>query len=235
MKEEKAMKDKQTIMVVDDDPNIAQLVKLYLEKEGFEVTVETRGDDAVAAFQKNPPSLMLLDIMLPGMDGLQVCRTIRQISTIPIIMLSAKDETFDKVLGLELGADDYITKPFEGKELVARVKAVLRRSSPGESEKDTLSFPGLTISLEKYEVHYQGKLLEMPPKELEVLYFLAAHQNRVFTREQLLEQVWGFDFFGDSRTVDVHIKRLREKLQDSEALGWTIRTVWGVGYKFEVK
>ena len=229
------MKDKQTIMVVDDDPNIAQLVKLYLEKEGFEVTVETRGDEAVAAFQKNPPSLMLLDIMLPGMDGYQVCRAIRQISTIPIIMLSAKDETFDKVLGLELGADDYITKPFEGKELVARVKAVLRRSSPGESEKDTLSFPGLTISLEKYEVHYQGKLLEMPPKELEVLYFLAAHQNRVFTREQLLEQVWGFDFFGDSRTVDVHIKRLREKLQDSEALGWTIRTVWGVGYKFEVK
>ena len=229
------MKDKQTIMVVDDDPNIAQLVKLYLEKEGFEVSVETRGDDAVAAFQKNPPSLMLLDIMLPGMDGLQVCRAIRQISAIPIIMLSAKDETFDKVLGLELGADDYITKPFEGKELVARVKAVLRRSAPGESEKDTLSFPGLTISLEKYEVHYQGKLLEMPPKELEVLYFLAAHQNRVFTREQLLEQVWGFDFFGDSRTVDVHIKRLREKLQDSEALGWQIRTVWGVGYKFEVK
>ena len=229
------MKDKQTIMVVDDDPNIAQLVRLYLEKEGFEVTVETRGDEAVAAFQKNPPSLMLLDIMLPGMDGLQVCRTIRQFSTIPIIMLSAKDETFDKVLGLELGADDYITKPFEGKELVARVKAVLRRSAPGESEKDTLSFPGLTISLEKYEVHYQGKLLEMPPKELEVLYFLASHQNRVFTREQLLEQVWGFDFFGDSRTVDVHIKRLREKLQDSEALGWTIRTVWGVGYKFEVK
>ena len=229
------MKDKQTIMVVDDDPNIAQLVRLYLEKEGFEVTVETRGDEAVAAFQKNPPSLMLLDIMLPGMDGLQVCRTIRQFSTIPIIMLSAKDETFDKVLGLELGADDYITKPFEGKELVARVKAVLRRSAPGESEKDTLSFHGLTISLEKYEVHYQGKLLEMPPKELEVLYFLASHQNRVFTREQLLEQVWGFDFFGDSRTVDVHIKRLREKLQDSESLGWTIRTVWGVGYKFEVK
>lgn len=227
------MKDKQTIMVVDDDPNIAQLVRLYLEKEGFEVTVETRGDEAVAAFQKNPPSLMLLDIMLPGMDGLQVCRTIRQFSTIPIIMLSAKDETFDKVLGLELGADDYITKPFEGKELVARVKAVLRRSAPGESEKDTLSFPGLTISLEKYEVHYQGKLLEMPPKELEVLYFLASHQNRVFTREQLLEQVWGFDFFGDSRTVDVHIKRLREKLQDSESLGWTIRTVWGVGYKSE--
>ena len=229
------MKDKQTILVVDDDPNIAQLVKLYLEKEGYEVSVETRGDDAVAAFQKNPPNLMLLDIMLPGMDGWQVCRAIRQISSIPIIMLSAKDETFDKVLGLELGADDYVTKPFEGKELVARVKAVLRRAAPGETEKDTLAFPGLTISLEKYEVHYQGKLLEMPPKELEVLYFLASHQNRVFTREQLLEQVWGFDFFGDSRTVDVHIKRLREKLQGSEALGWQIRTVWGVGYKFEVK
>ena len=201
------MNEKQTIMVVDDDPNIAQLVKLYLEKEGYEVTVETRGDDAMAAFQKNPPSLMLLDVMLPGMDGWQVCRGIRQMSNIPIIMLTAKDETFDKVLGLELGADDYITKPFEGKELVARVKAVLRRAAPGESEKNTLSFPGL--SLEKYEVHFQGKLIEMPPKELEVLYFLAAHQNRVFTREQLLEQVWGFDFFGDSRTVDVHIKRLR--------------------------
>ncbi|MBR5111007.1 MAG: response regulator transcription factor [Clostridia bacterium] len=229
------MKDKQTILVVDDDPNIAQLVKLYLEKEGYEVNVETRGDDAVNAFQKNPPSLMLLDIMLPGMDGWQVCRAIRQSSSIPIIMLSAKDETFDKVLGLELGADDYITKPFEGKELVARVKAVLRRSGASETEKDILSFPGLSISLEKYEVYYQGKLLDMPPKELEVLYFLASHQNRVFTREQLLEQVWGFDFFGDSRTVDVHIKRLREKLQDSEALGWQIRTVWGVGYKFEVK
>ena len=229
------MKDRQTILVVDDDPNIAQLVKLYLEKEGYEVNVETRGDDAVAAFQKNPPNLMLLDIMLPGMDGWQVCRAIRQTSSIPIIMLSAKDETFDKVLGLELGADDYITKPFEGKELAARVKAVLRRAGPSETEKDILSFPGLSISLEKYEVYYQGKLLDMPPKELEVLYFLASHQNRVFTREQLLEQVWGFDFFGDSRTVDVHIKRLREKLQDSEALGWQIRTVWGVGYKFEVK
>ena len=229
------MSSKQMIMVVDDDPNIAQLVKLYLEKEGYDVTVETRGDDAISAFQKNPPSLMLLDIMLPGVDGWQVCRAIRQMRSIPIIMLSAKDETFDKVLGLELGADDYITKPFDGKELVARVKAVLRRSAPAEPEKDTLSFPGLTISLEKYEVHFQGKLVEMPPKELEVLYFLAAHQNRVFTREQLLEQVWGFDFFGDSRTVDVHIKRLREKLQGSEDFGWQIRTVWGVGYKFEVK
>ncbi len=229
------MTDNPKILVVDDDPNIAQLVKLYLEKEGYQVAVEGRGDSAVSAFRKDPPSLMILDIMLPGMDGWQVCRTVRQFSNIPIIMLSAKDETFDKVLGLELGADDYITKPFEGKELVARVKAVLRRAAPGEAQTDTLSFPGLSISLEKYEVYFQGKQVEMPPKELEVLHFLAAHKNRVFTREQLLEQVWGFEFFGDSRTVDVHIKRLREKLQDTESLGWQIRTVWGVGYKFEVK
>ena len=229
------MKERQMILVVDDDPNIAQLVKLYLEKEGFDVSVQARGDDAVAAFQKNPPSLMILDIMLPGMDGWQVCRAIRKTSNIPIIMLTAKDETFDKVLGLELGADDYVTKPFEGKELVARVKAVLRRAAPEANEKDTLVFPGLSVSQEKYEVCFQGKIVEMPPKELEVLYFLASHQNRVFTREQLLEQVWGFDFFGDSRTVDVHIKRLREKLQGSESFGWQIRTVWGVGYKFEVK
>ena len=229
------MSEKHKILVVDDDPNIAQLVRLYLEKEGYQVAVETRGDTAISAFRKDPPALMLLDIMLPGMDGWQVCRNIRQFSNIPIIMLSAKDETFDTVLGLELGADDYVTKPFEGKELVARVKAVLRRWGQSETESGTISFPGLSISLEKYEVHFQGKLIEMPPKELEVLHFLAAHKNRVFTREQLLEQVWGFEFFGDSRTVDVHIKRLREKLQDTEALGWQIRTVWGVGYKFEVK
>ncbi len=229
------MTEQQKILVVDDDPNIAQLVKLYLEKEGYQVSVESRGDTAVASFRKEPPSLMILDVMLPGMDGWQVCRTVRQFSTVPIIMLSAKDETFDKVLGLELGADDYITKPFEGKELVARVKAVLRRSAPGETETDTLLFPGLSISLEKYEVYYQGKAVDMPPKELEVLHFLASHKNRVFTREQLLEQVWGFEFFGDSRTVDVHIKRLREKLPDTEQFGWQIRTVWGVGYKFEVK
>ncbi|MBQ4639993.1 MAG: response regulator transcription factor [Clostridia bacterium] len=229
------MSEKHKILVVDDDPNIARLVSLYLEKEGYRVLVETRGDTAVSAFRKDPPALMLLDIMLPGMDGWQVCRTVRQFSNIPIIMLSAKDETFDKVLGLELGADDYITKPFEGKELVARVKAVLRRAGQNDTEDDTVSFPGLSISLEKYEVYFQGKLIEMPPKELEVLHFLASHKNRVFTREQLLEQVWGFEFFGDSRTVDVHIKRLREKLQDTEALGWQIRTVWGVGYKFEVK
>ena len=229
------MSEKHKILVVDDDPNIARLVSLYLEKEGYQVSVETRGDTAVSAFRKDPPALMLLDIMLPGMDGWQVCRTVRQFSNIPIIMLSAKDETFDKVLGLELGADDYITKPFEGKELVARVKAVLRRYGQSEPESDTLSFPGLSISLSKYEVYFQGKPIDMPPRELEVLHFLASHKNRVFTREQLLEQVWGFEFFGDSRTVDVHIKRLREKLQDTEALGWQIRTVWGVGYKFEVK
>ena len=229
------MNEKPLIMIVDDDPNIAQLINLYLTKDGFDTVIYGRGDEALEAFRQNPPTLMVLDIMLPGMDGLTVCREVRKISQIPIIMLTAKDETFDKVLGLELGADDYVTKPFEGKELLARIKAVLRRAAPAGESQDMLSFPGLTVSLEKYEVYYQGKLLEMPPKELEVLYFLASHQNRVFTREQLLEQVWGFDFYGDSRTVDVHIKRLREKLPGCEALGWQIRTVWSVGYKFEVK
>lgn len=229
------MPNKQVIMVVDDDENIAQLVRLYLEKEGFEVISFLRGDSALSAFKSNPPALVLLDIMLPGMDGWQVCRAIRQISGIPIIMLSAKDETFDKVLGLELGADDYVTKPFEPKELIARVKAVLRRGQTDQQDNDTLSFPGLTISLSRYEVLYQGKQVDMPPKEIELLYFLASHPNMVFTREQLLEKVWGFDYFGDSRTVDVHVKRLREKLTDCEALGWSIRTVWSVGYKFEVK
>ncbi|MGN0745101.1 MAG: response regulator [Aristaeellaceae bacterium] len=230
------MKDKPYILLVDDDPNISRLVQLYLEKEGFEVRTADRGDDALSEFRKLPPDLMLLDVMLPGMDGWQVLKAIRKTSTIPIIMLTAKDETFDKVLGLELGADDYITKPFDTKELVARVKAVLRRTQGAEEEKqEGLSFPGLTVSLTQYEVHYEGRKIDMPPKELEVLYFLASHQNQVFTREQLLEQVWGFDFFGDSRTVDVHIKRLREKLQDSEKYGWCIKTVWGVGYKFEMK
>ena len=229
------MNDKPVIMIVDDDPNIVQLIRLYLTRDGYDVVSFERGDEALAAFKQDPPSLMVLDIMLPGMDGWSVCREVRKISQIPIIMLTAKDDTFDKVLGLELGADDYMTKPFDGKELLARVKAVLRRSAPSDSGQDTLSFPGLTISLEKYEVYYQGKPMEMPPKELELLYFLASHKNRVFTREQLLEQVWGFDFFGDSRTVDVHVKRLREKLVDCEKLGWQIRTVWSVGYKFEVK
>ena len=231
------MADKPRILLVDDDPNIRRLVQLYLEKEGFLVTPADRGDDALAAFRKDPPDLMLLDVMLPGMDGWAVLKAVRKTSTIPIIMLTAKDETFDKVLGLELGADDYITKPFDNKELVARVKAVLRRIQSSEEEKtDTLSFPGLTVSLSQYEVYYEGRKVEMPPKELEVLYFLAAHANQVFTRDQLLEQVWGFNFVGDSsRTVDVHIKRLREKLPECEKHGWLIRTIWGVGYKFEVK
>ena len=230
------MENNNVILVVDDDTNILAIIEMYLKKEGYTVATCTRGDTAIDAFRSVKPTLVLLDVMLPGMDGWQVCRTIRKTSSIPIIMLTAKDETFDKVLGLELGADDYITKPFDTKELVARVKAVLRRTQGPEEEKtDTLSFPGLTVSLSQYECHYEGKLIEMPPKELEVLYFLASHANQVFTREQLLEQVWGFDFFGDSRTVDVHIKRLREKLPECEKYGWMIRTVWGVGYKFEVR
>ena len=229
------MKEKPYILVVDDDPNISQLVKLYLEKEGYEVRTAARGDDAVNEFSRMPPDLMLLDVMLPGLDGYQVLKNVRKSSTIPVIMLTARDETFDKVLGLELGADDYITKPFDTKELVARVKAVLRRTQGGEEEKKTdLSFPGLTVSIAEYAVYYEGKRLDMPPKELEVLYFLAGSPNQVFTREQLLKQVWGFDFFGYSRTVDVHIKRLREKLTDSEKYGWSIHTVRGVGYKFEL-
>ena len=226
---------KKKIMVVDDDPNIRELVRLYLEKEGFEVTCAERGDEAVKMFRASPPNLMLLDVMLPGMDGWQVCREVRKISNIPIIMLTAKDETFDKVLGLELGADDYIVKPFDMKELVARIKAVIRRFQVAEAPEKELVFPGLTINISQYTVTYMGKPLEMPPREIELLYFLASHPGMVFTREQLLEQVWGYDYFGDSRTVDVHVKRLREKLSGGEELGWQIKTVWGVGYKFEVK
>lgn len=233
------MSDKQRILLVDDDPNISHLVRLYLEKEGFDVTEAARGDTALEAFKRVSPALVLLDVMLPGMDGLQVLKEIRKTSKVPVIMLTAKDETFDKVLGLELGADDYITKPFENKEMIARVKAVLRRA-PGENAAegetdDTLRFPELTVSLSRYEVTYENQPVEMPPKELEVLYYLASHPNLVFTREQLLERVWGFDFFGDSRTVDVHIKRLREKLPQCEKYGWEIHTVWRVGYKFEYK
>ena len=223
------------ILLVDDDPNIRQLVNLYLEKEGFEVVMADRGDEALKLFRESPPSLILLDVMLPGMDGWQVCREVRKTSNIPIIMLTAKDETFDKVLGLELGADDYVVKPFDMKELVARIKAVSRRFQAAETPEKELSFPGLTININQYSVKYMGRELEMPPKELELLYFLASHPGMVFTREQLLEQVWGYDYFGDSRTVDVHVKRLREKLTEGEKLGWMIKTVWGVGYKFEVK
>jgi DNA-binding response OmpR family regulator len=228
----------QQILLVDDDPNISRLVKLYLEKEGYGVIEAARGDTALEAFAAHNPSLVVLDVMLPGLDGLQVLKEIRKTSKVPVIMLTARDETFDKVLGLELGADDYITKPFESKELVARVKAVLRRSPGSESKEekdDTLRFPQLTVSLARYEVTYEGKAVEMPPKELEVLYYLASKPNVVFTRDQLLKQVWDFDFFGDSRTVDVHIKRLREKLPECERYGWKIHTVYRVGYKFEYK
>lgn len=227
------MKDRPDILVVDDDPNISRLEQLYLEKENYEVRTAADGNAALESFRKLPPDLVMLDVMLPGMDGYEVLKAIRRSGDIPVIMVTARGETFDKVLCLELGADDYIVKPFDGKELLARVKAVLRRSRGSEEEKPgDLSFPGLTVSLSEYDVHYEGKKLEMPPKELEVLYFLASHPNQVFTREQLLSQIWGFEFFGDSRTVDVHIKRLREKLADSEKYGWSLYTVRGVGYKF---
>ncbi|MBQ8200719.1 MAG: response regulator transcription factor [Clostridia bacterium] len=229
------MKDKPYILIVDDDPNIAHLVQLYLEKEGFEVKLAQRGDDAMTEFRKLPPDLMLLDLMLPGMDGWQVLKAVRKTSTIPIIMMTAKDETFDKVLGLELGADDYVTKPFDAKELMARVKAVLRRTQGADAEKsDSLSYPGLTVSLARYEVFYEGEKVEMPPKELEVLYFLASHPNQLFTRGQLLDRVWGYDIEVESRTVDVHVKRLRDKLPECEKHGWGITTIWRRGYKFEV-
>ena len=228
------MKDRPNILVVDDDPNISRLEQLYLEKENYEVRVAADGNEAIEAFRKLPPDLILLDVMLPGADGYEVLKTVRKTGNIPVIMVTARGETFDKVLCLELGADDYIVKPFDGKELTARVKAVLRRVRGSEEDQEAhdLSFPGLTVSLKEDGVYYEGRKLELPPKELEVLYFLASHPNQVFTREQLLSQVWGFDFFGDSRTVDVHIKRLREKLTDSEKYGWTLYTVRGVGYKF---
>ncbi|NLW21235.1 MAG: response regulator transcription factor [Clostridiales bacterium] len=226
---------KPLIYIVDDDANISRLIRLYLEQEGYEVRQFLRGDEALAAFRQVEPALMLLDIMLPGMDGWEVCREVRAHSRLPIIMLSAKEDTFDKVKSLELGADDYITKPFDPQEMVARIKAVLRRSTGSAAVGEALRFPGLSVSLTSYEVVYDGKPVPMPPKELELLHFLALHQNQVFTREQLLEKVWGFDYFGDSRTVDVHIKRLREKLPGSDRFGWVIRTVWSVGYKFEVK
>ncbi|MGI5851512.1 MAG: response regulator transcription factor [Clostridiales bacterium] len=222
------------IMVVDDDPNIGQLIQLYLEKEGFVTEHYTDGISGLEGFRKNPPHLIILDIMLPKMDGWDVCKNIRRTSQIPIIMLTAKGETFDKVLGLELGADDYIVKPFDPKELVARVKAVLRRSKSMKDEEQIISYPNLTINLTDYSLTFMGKDIECPPKELELLYFLASNPNKVFTREQLLEQVWGYDFYGDSRTIDVHVKRLREKLTTDDG-SWGIKTVWGVGYKFEVK
>lgn len=224
------------VLVVDDDVNIVKLIKLYLEKEDFSVCTAHNGRDALSSFRQEKPSIVILDIMMPEMDGNQVCREIRKTSDVPIIMLTAKGETFDKVLSLELGADDYLVKPFEPKELIARIKAILRRSESknAAANGECITFDKLEVNLTNYELKIDGKILEIPPKELELLYFLASNPNRVFTREQLLEEVWGFDYFGDSRTVDVHIKRLREKLDGVET-NWQLKTVWGVGYKFEVR
>lgn len=219
-----------TILVIDDDKNILTIIEMYLKKEGFTVSTCERGDMALDAFKKTQPALVVLDVMLPGMDGWSVLRKLREESSVPVIMLTAKGDTLDRIQGLDAGADDYIVKPFESKELLARIKAVLRRSAGPENEKE-VTFPGLTISLDNYTVTLDGNKLEMPPKEIELLFFLAARDGKVFTREQLLEQVWGFDFFGDSRTVDVHVKRIREKIGVRPE--WELKTVWSVGYKFE--
>ena len=231
------MVNKQKILIVDDDANIAELISLYLTKECFDTMIVEDGESALRAVDTFAPNLILLDLMLPGIDGYQVCREIRHNSDVPIIMLSAKGETFDKVLGLELGADDYIIKPFDSKELVARVRAVLRRfhvKSPSSAPKEKcVSYPDLVINLTNYSVTYMGHQIDMPPKELELLYFLASSPNQVFTREQLLDHIWGYEYIGDTRTVDVHIKRLREKIKDNP--NWSLSTVWGIGYKFEVK
>ena len=233
------MAAKQKILIVDDDENIAELISLYLNKECFDTKIVFNGEDALDAFESYQPHLILLDLMLPGMDGYQVCREIRAKSSTPVIMLSAKGEIFDKVLGLELGADDYIMKPFDSKEMVARVRAVLRRCQPARQEAPAadktkrVEYDGLTINLTNYSVVCDGRQVEMPPKELELLYCLAASPNQVFTREQLLDQIWGYEYIGDTRTVDVHIKRLREKIKDHP--GWSISTVWGIGYKFDTK
>lgn len=231
------MKNPQTILIADDDANICELVRLYLEKEGFETVICFNGEKAMELFRGGNIDLAILDIMMPKMDGVSVCREIRKESKMPIIMLTAKGETFDKVLCLELGADDYVVKPFEGKELAARVKAVLRRTAPVEKQQEEekiVSYDDITVNLSNYELILCGKSMDIPPKELELLYYLASHPNRVFTREQLLEDVWGFDYFGDSRTVDVHVKRLREKIEGINDK-WQLKTVWSVGYKFEVK
>ncbi len=223
------------IMIVDDDSNICELLRLYLEKEGFDTVIASDGAKAVAMFDTEKPDLMLLDVMMPQLDGWQVCREIRKKSQCPIIMITAKSEVFDRVLGLELGADDYVVKPFETKEVIARIKAVLRRSGAGEAKKERqVEYDGLSINMENYELRVHGKTVDTPPKEMELIYHLASNPNRVYTRDQLLDEVWGFEYYGDSRTVDVHVKRLREKL-DGVSDQWTLKTVWGVGYKFEVK
>ena len=225
-------------MIVDDDENIAELISLYLTKECFDTKIVHEGEAVLREFDTFAPNLILLDLMLPGMDGYQVCRELRQRSNVPIIMLSAKGEIFDKVLGLELGADDYMIKPFDSKELVARVKAVLRRFQPDKGDKEKpkgkiVEYPDLVVNQTNYSVLYKGQTVDMPPKELELLYFLASSPNQVFTREQLLDHIWGYEYIGDTRTVDVHIKRLREKIKDHA--NWSLATVWGIGYKFEVK
>ena len=225
------------VLVVDDDTNICELLRLYLEKENYEVTMAYDGQKAVEEFSAVEPDIVLLDVMLPKLDGWQVLREIRKKSNCPIIMLTAKGETFDKVLGLELGADDYVVKPFETKEVMARIKAVLRRSvqvAEPASEVKEVHFDKLSVNLTKYELKVDGKVIDTPPKELELLYHLASNKNRVYTRDQLLDEVWGFEYYGDSRTVDVHVKRLREKLEGVSD-EWSLKTVWGVGYKFEVK
>ncbi len=232
------MVNKQKILIVDDDNTIAELISLYFTKECFETMIVNDGESVMSCLQTFAPNIILLDIMLPGMDGYQVCREVRAKYSIPIIMLSAKGEVFDKVLGLELGADDYIEKPFDSKELVARAKAVLRRYKPAaqtsqKSDDKCVVYPDLSVNLTNYSVIYMGKNVDMPPKELELLYFLASSPNHVFTREQLLDQIWGYEYIGDTRTVDVHIKRLREKINDHA--NWKIATIWGIGYKFEVK
>ncbi len=223
------------ILVVDDDTNICEILRLYIEKEGFQVVIANDGNEALRLFDSERPDFVILDIMLPGLDGWQVCREIRKTSQCPVIMLTAKGEVFDKVLGLELGADDYIVKPFEAKEVVARIRAVLRRSGKTEtSEVKEVRWDKLSINLTNYELKVNGKQIDTPPKEMELIYHLASNPNRVFTRDQLLDEVWGFDYYGDSRTVDVHIKRLREKLEGVSDK-WMLKTVWGVGYKFEVR
>ncbi len=232
--------DRKKILIVDDDANIAKLISLYLTKEFFQCEIAEDGESALKKHKEFMPHLILLDIMLPGMDGYDVCREIRKHDSTPIIMMSAKGEVFDTVLGLELGADDYIIKPFDTKELVARVKAVLRRytenaplpsSNAGAPEKEIITYTDLTINLSNYSVIYRGNSVDMPPKELELLYFLASHPNQVFTREQLLDHIWGYEYAGETRTIDVHIKRLREKIKDHSE--WALSTVWGIGYKFE--
>lgn len=232
------MVNKQKVLIVDDDNNIAELISLYFTKECFETMIVNDGESVMPAMTTFQPNLILLDLMLPGMDGYQVCREVRAKYSLPIIMLSAKGEVFDKVLGLELGADDYIEKPFDSKELVARAKAVLRRYKPAAATAEStpskvVEYEDLTINLTNYSVKYMGQMVDMPPKELELLYFLAASPNHVFTREQLLDQIWGYEYIGDTRTVDVHIKRLREKIKDHA--NWSLSTIWGIGYKFEVR